>query len=146
LSLKENQIHINSVKTVEVAFFNRLDTLQVLGVEMSTGGSTESNVRLFEAFLTIYLSIIYYFFVSHLHPAARQFCRSTYTITDTIARSNEILGWEGVGNCQLLCFFKRYVLLGHNRNRFMVERPFYWCTKPTPTKLFIPLNYIEWSV
>jgi hypothetical protein len=22
------------------------------------------------------------FFVSHLHPAARQFCRSTYTITD----------------------------------------------------------------
>jgi hypothetical protein len=40
----------------------------------------------------------------------------------------------------------RYVLLGHNRNRFMVERPFYWCTKPTPTKLFIPLNYIEWSV
>jgi hypothetical protein len=41
---------------------------------------------------------------------------------------------------------KRYVLLGHNQNRFMVERPFYWCTKPTPTKLFIPLNYIEWSV
>jgi hypothetical protein len=28
----------------------------------------------------------------------------------------------------------------------MVERPFYWCTNPTPTKLFIPLNYIEWSV
>jgi hypothetical protein len=23
-----------------------------------------------------------------------------------IARSNEILGWEGVGNRQLLCFFK----------------------------------------
>jgi hypothetical protein len=23
-----------------------------------------------------------------------------------IARSNEILGWEGVGNPQLLCFFK----------------------------------------
>jgi hypothetical protein len=23
-------------------------------------------------------------FVSHLHPAARQFCRSTYTITDNI--------------------------------------------------------------
>jgi pyrroloquinoline quinone (PQQ) biosynthesis protein C len=29
-----------------------------LGVEMSKGGSTESNVRSFEAFLTIYLSII----------------------------------------------------------------------------------------
>jgi hypothetical protein len=24
----------------------------------------------------------------------------------TSARSNEILGWEGVGNRQLLCFFK----------------------------------------
>jgi hypothetical protein len=24
----------------------------------------------------------------------------------SIARSNEILGWEGVGNRQLLCFFK----------------------------------------
>jgi hypothetical protein len=27
-------------------------------------------------------------------------------ITQYIARSNEILGWEGVGNRQLLCFFK----------------------------------------
>jgi hypothetical protein len=27
----------------------------------------------------------------------------------TIARSNEILGWEGVGNRQLLCFFKAYI-------------------------------------
>jgi hypothetical protein len=35
-----------------------LETLQILGVEMSTGGSTESNVRSFESFLTIYLSII----------------------------------------------------------------------------------------
>jgi hypothetical protein len=44
------------IKTVEVGFFvTRLDTLQILGVEMSTGGSTESNVRSFEAFLTIYL-------------------------------------------------------------------------------------------
>jgi hypothetical protein len=25
---------------------------------------------------------------------------------ENIARSNEILGWEGVGNSQLLCFFK----------------------------------------
>jgi hypothetical protein len=25
---------------------------------------------------------------------------------NTIARSNEILGWESVGNRQLLCFFK----------------------------------------
>jgi hypothetical protein len=24
----------------------------------------------------------YYYQLSHLHPAARQFCRSTYTITD----------------------------------------------------------------
>jgi hypothetical protein len=44
---------------IEVAFSaTRLETLQILGVEMSTGGSTESNVRSFEAFLTIYLSII----------------------------------------------------------------------------------------
>jgi hypothetical protein len=43
---------------VEVAFFvTGLETLQILGVEMSRGGSTESNVRSFEAFLTIYLSI-----------------------------------------------------------------------------------------
>jgi hypothetical protein len=27
-------------------------------------------------------SYFYYFFVSHLQPAARQFCRSTYTITN----------------------------------------------------------------
>jgi hypothetical protein len=51
-------------ETVEVVFFfvTGLETLQVLGVEMSTGGSTESNVRSFEAFLTIYLSII----ITHL--------------------------------------------------------------------------------
>jgi hypothetical protein len=48
-----------SIETVEVAFFvTVLETLQILGVEMSTGGSTESNVGSFEAFLTIYLSII----------------------------------------------------------------------------------------
>jgi hypothetical protein len=35
-----------------------LETLQVLGVEMSKGGSTESNVKSYEVFLTIYLSII----------------------------------------------------------------------------------------
>jgi hypothetical protein len=48
-----------SMATVEVAFFvTELETLQILGVEMSTGGSTELNVRSFEAFLTVYLSII----------------------------------------------------------------------------------------
>jgi hypothetical protein len=48
-----------SIETVEVVFFvTGLETLQILGVEMSTGGSTQSNVRSFEAFLTIYLSII----------------------------------------------------------------------------------------
>jgi hypothetical protein len=31
-----------------------LETLQVLGVEMSKGGSTESNVKSYEVFLTIY--------------------------------------------------------------------------------------------
>jgi hypothetical protein len=35
-----------STETVEVAFFV---TFQILGVEMSTGGSTEFNVRSFEA-------------------------------------------------------------------------------------------------
>jgi hypothetical protein len=48
-----------SIEAVEVAFFvTGLETLQVLEVEMSTGGSTDSNVRSFEAILTIYLSII----------------------------------------------------------------------------------------
>jgi hypothetical protein len=44
-----------SIETVEVTFFViGLETLQIQGVEMSTGGPTES----FEAFLTIYLSQI----------------------------------------------------------------------------------------
>jgi hypothetical protein len=30
----------------------------------------------------IYYYYYYYYTLSHLHPAARQFCRSTYTITD----------------------------------------------------------------
>jgi hypothetical protein len=48
-----------TIETVEGAFFvTGLETLQVLGVEMFRSGSTESNVRSFEAFLTIYLSII----------------------------------------------------------------------------------------
>jgi hypothetical protein len=29
-----------------------------------------------------------------------------FIMTLYVARSNEILGWEGVGNRQLLCFFK----------------------------------------
>jgi hypothetical protein len=40
------------------AFVTGLETLQILGVEISTDDSTESNVRSFKAFLTIYLSII----------------------------------------------------------------------------------------
>jgi hypothetical protein len=48
-----------SIETVEVTFFvTGLETLQILGVEVTTGGSTESNVRSFEAFLTICLLII----------------------------------------------------------------------------------------
>jgi hypothetical protein len=31
---------------------------------------------------------------------------SVNRIHESIARSNEILGWEGVGNRQLLCFLK----------------------------------------
>jgi hypothetical protein len=34
------------------------------------------------------------------------FEREKLLVTINIARSNEILGWEGVGNRQLLCFFK----------------------------------------
>jgi hypothetical protein len=48
-----------SIEMVEVIFFvTELAILQFLGVVMSTGGWTKSNVRSFEAFLTIYLSII----------------------------------------------------------------------------------------
>jgi hypothetical protein len=47
-----------SIETLKVAFFVKgVEILQVLGVEVSTGGSTESNVRSFEALLTDYLSI-----------------------------------------------------------------------------------------
>jgi hypothetical protein len=43
-----------SVETVEVVFsVTGLETLQVLGVKIATGGSTESNVRSFEAFFPI---------------------------------------------------------------------------------------------
>jgi hypothetical protein len=44
-----------SVETVEVGFFvTGFETHQIIGVEMSTGGSTQSNVK---SFLTIYLSV-----------------------------------------------------------------------------------------
>jgi hypothetical protein len=48
-----------SLERVEVFFFfvTGLETLQILRVEMSTGGSTKSNARSIEAILTIYLSI-----------------------------------------------------------------------------------------
>jgi hypothetical protein len=36
--------------------------------------------------------------------------RETPCIIHIILRSNEILGWEGVGNRQLLCFFKRRLI------------------------------------
>jgi hypothetical protein len=47
-----------SIETLKVAFFvKKVEILQVLGVKVSTGGSTELNVRSFEALVTIYLSI-----------------------------------------------------------------------------------------
>jgi hypothetical protein len=51
---------IAPIETVEVFFFfvTGLETLLIPGVEIFIGGSTESNVKSFEAFLTIYLSII----------------------------------------------------------------------------------------
>jgi hypothetical protein len=36
------------------------------------------------------------------------------TSNANIARSNEILGWEGVGNRQLLCFFTAWSVLTAN--------------------------------
>jgi hypothetical protein len=53
-----NKIKQIQIKTVKVAFFlSGVEVLQVIGVEVSIGGSTESNVTSFEAFVTIYLSI-----------------------------------------------------------------------------------------
>jgi hypothetical protein len=43
-------------------YITGLATLQILGVKMATGGSTESNVRSFEAFLTTY----YYLLLSEI--------------------------------------------------------------------------------
>jgi hypothetical protein len=52
LEAVENRGLLVSIAMVEVAFFvTGLETLQILGVEMSTDGSTESNVRSFEVFL-----------------------------------------------------------------------------------------------
>jgi hypothetical protein len=42
---------------MEAFFVSEVEILQVLGLEVSTGGLTESSVRSFEAFVTIYLSI-----------------------------------------------------------------------------------------
>jgi hypothetical protein len=45
-----------SIETVEVAFFvTGPETFQIQAVEMSTGGSTKSNVMSFEAILTIFV-------------------------------------------------------------------------------------------
>jgi hypothetical protein len=47
-----------SIETVKVAFFlSGVEVVQVLEVEVSIGGPTKSNVKSFEAFITIYLSI-----------------------------------------------------------------------------------------
>jgi hypothetical protein len=56
-----NQLYKNVFyfQAVEIALLCiSVETLQVLEVEKSTGGSTKSNVRSFVGFLTIYLSII----------------------------------------------------------------------------------------
>jgi hypothetical protein len=45
------------VKIFPIAQRNIIYLQAVLGVEVPTGGSTQSNVRFFEAFVTIYLSI-----------------------------------------------------------------------------------------
>jgi hypothetical protein len=50
----KHQIIVYFYRKVEVAFFvTVLKILQIQGVEMSTGGSIESNVRLFEAFILV---------------------------------------------------------------------------------------------
>jgi hypothetical protein len=53
-----------SIETVKVAFFpGGVAILQILGVEVSTGGSTESNVRPFEEFVKKLMSSCPIFFV-----------------------------------------------------------------------------------
>jgi hypothetical protein len=53
-----NKIKQTQIETVKVDFFlSGVEILQVIGVEVSIGDSTESNVTSFEAFVTIYLSI-----------------------------------------------------------------------------------------
>jgi hypothetical protein len=37
------------------------------------------------------------------------YLKQTFIEQKSIARSNEILGWEGVGDSHLLCFFKPYI-------------------------------------
>jgi hypothetical protein len=52
---------IAPIETVEVFFFffvTGLETLLIPGVEIFIGGSTESNVKSFEAFFTICLKIL----------------------------------------------------------------------------------------
>jgi hypothetical protein len=56
---RKELLRVSLYKRLKCFFFvTGLETLQIQGVKMSTGGSSESNVRSFEAFLTIYLSII----------------------------------------------------------------------------------------
>jgi hypothetical protein len=50
LQAVQNRAFVYLHRAVEVAFFvTGLETLQILGVEMTTGDSTESNVRSFES-------------------------------------------------------------------------------------------------
>jgi hypothetical protein len=47
-----------------------------------------------------------FFFVFRIHSLFLSFVFSFKLSMLITTNSNEILGWEGVGNCQSLCFFK----------------------------------------
>jgi hypothetical protein len=56
-----NEFYLQAVENRDFVYLHRDGSsvifFQVLEVEVSIGGSTESNVKSFEAFVTIYLSI-----------------------------------------------------------------------------------------
>jgi hypothetical protein len=56
-----------SRETAKVAvFLSAVEIRQVLGIEVPTGGSTESNAKSFEVFVTIYLSITIFNYTKYL--------------------------------------------------------------------------------
>jgi hypothetical protein len=86
-STKEQKNKITFIKKLLSAAKNELYILSTKNAKIKNKKKNTKRTVLYTKRDTKFLNkiaqpIMKQFFVSHLHPAARQFCRSTYTITD----------------------------------------------------------------